>query len=185
MSTAHPAPSARPAPASATPAPAETRPQPRGARSWLVLAGLLLLNVLVAGGGSIASSSGVEGWYADAGKPSWVPPNWVFAPVWTVLYVMMAVAAWLIWRRHGARVARTALVLYFVQLALNAAWTPVFFGAEQLGWGLVVILLLEVALVATIVAFHRLTPWVAWLLGPYLVWALYATTLNAGVAALA
>lgn len=185
MSTAHPAPSAHPAPASATPTPTEARPQPRGARSWLVLAGLLLLNVLVAGGGSIASSSGVNGWYADADKPSWVPPNWVFAPVWTVLYVMMAVAAWLIWRRHGARVARTALVLYFVQLALNAAWTPVFFGAERLGWGLVVILLLEVALVATIVAFHRLTPWVAWLLGPYLAWALYATTLNAGVAALA
>lgn len=169
----------RPGPADS---PARRIPSPR---DWWVLVGLLLVNVAVAGGGSIASSSGVDGWYAAADKPAWVPPNWVFAPVWTVLYVMMAVAAWLIWRRHGARTARTALVLYGVQLALNAAWTPVFFGAEQLGWGLVVILALEVALVATIVAFHRLTPWVAWLLGPYLAWALYATTLNAGVLALA
>jgi tryptophan-rich sensory protein len=170
MSTATPA--ARPT----------TAPSPR---PWLVLAGLLLLNVLVAAGGSIASTSGVDGWYADADKPAWTPPNWVFGPAWTVLYALMAVAAWLLWRRHGWRGARTALVLYGVQLALNAAWTPVFFGAERLGAGLVVILLLDVALVATIVAFHRLTPWIAWLLGPYLVWVLYATTLNAGVAALA
>lgn len=153
-------------------------------RGWPVLVGLLLLNALVAFGGGLASTSGVDGWYADADKPAWTPPNWVFGPVWTVLYAVMAVAAWLIWRRHG-RAATTALVLYGVQLALNAAWTPVFFGAEQLGLGLAIILALEVALVATIVAFHRLTPWVAWLLGPYLAWVLYATTLNAGLAALA
>lgn len=173
-------------PAAARPARA-TAPAPRAgaSRGWPVLVGLLLLNAAVAWGGSMASTAGVDGWYADAGKPAWTPPNWVFGPVWTVLYVVMAVAAWLIWRRHGFRAARTALVLYGVQLALNAAWTPVFFGAEQLAAGLAIILALEVALVATIVAFHRLTPWVAWLLGPYLAWVLYATTLNAGVAALA
>ncbi|WP_454048502.1 TspO/MBR family protein [Cellulomonas sp. Marseille-Q8402] len=180
MTSAHPAPAAPPSTA--------RTPDQRGAsasRAWPVLVLLLLVNAAVAFGGSLASTSGVDGWYADAEKPAWTPPNWVFGPVWTVLYVVMAVAAWLIWRRHGARAARTALVLYGVQLALNAAWTPVFFGAEQLGAGLAIILALEVALVATIVAFHRLTPWVAWLLGPYLVWVLYATTLNAGVAALA
>lgn len=160
---------------------ARTGPATRG---WPVLVGLLLLNALVAFGGGLASTSGVDGWYADADKPGWTPPNWVFGPVWTVLYVVMAVAAWLIWRRHG-RAATLALTLYGVQLALNAAWTPVFFGAEELGAGLAIILALELALAATIVAFHRLTPWVAWLLGPYLVWVLYATTLNAGVAALA
>ncbi len=154
-------------------------------RGWPVLVGLLLVNAAVAAGGALASTSGVDGWYADADKPAWTPPDWVFGPVWTVLYGLMAVAAWLIWRRHGGRAARTALVLYGVQLALNAAWTPVFFGAQQLGAGLAIILALELALVATIVAFHRLTPWVAWLLGPYLAWVLYATTLNAGVAALA
>lgn len=153
-------------------------------RGWFVLAGLLLVNAAVASGGGLASTRGVDGWYADAAKPAWTPPNWVFGPVWTVLYVAMAVAAWLIWRRHG-RAATSALVLYGVQLALNAAWTPVFFGAQQLGAGLVIIVALELALVATIVAFHRLSPGVAWLLGPYLAWVLYATTLNAGLAALA
>lgn len=177
MTTAHPAPAARP-----TTAPPTTA---RHGSGWPVLVGLLLVNAAVAFGGSLASASGVDGWYAEAAKPGWTPPSWVFAPVWTVLYVMMAVAAWLIWRRHGGRAARTALVLYGVQLALNAAWTPVFFGAERLGLALAIILALEVALVATVVAFHRLTPWVAWLLGPYLAWVLYATTLNAGVAALA
>jgi tryptophan-rich sensory protein len=173
-------------PAAARPAPvADPVPHAGAWRGWPVLVGLLLLNAAVAWGGGLASTSGVDGWYADAAKPAWTPPNWVFGPVWTVLYAVMAVAAWLIWRRHGFRAARTALVLYGVQLALNAAWTPVFFGAEQLGAGLAIILALEVALVATIVAFHRLTPWVAWLLGPYLTWVLYATTLNAGVAALA
>ncbi|GEL45006.1 tryptophan-rich sensory protein [Cellulomonas hominis] len=173
-------------PAAARPAGAAA-PAPRAgsARGWPVLAGLLLLNAAVAWGGSLASASGVDGWYADADKPAWTPPSWVFGPVWTVLYAVMAVAAWLIWRRHGFRAARTALVLYGVQLALNATWTPVFFGAERLGAGLAIILALEVALVATIVAFHRLTPWVAWLLGPYLAWVLYATTLNAGLAAIA
>lgn len=153
-------------------------------RSWTVLIGLLILNALVAGGGSIASTTGVDGWYADAAKPDWIPPNWLFGPVWTVLYVMMAVAAWWVWREVDATSARLPLVLYGVQLALNAAWTPVFFGAEILGGGLLIILLLEVALVATIVAFHRVHPRAAWLLGPYLAWALYATTLNAAVAAL-
>ncbi|QZN84274.1 TspO/MBR family protein [Cellulomonas sp. C5510] len=153
-------------------------------RGWPVLVALLAVNAAVAWGGGLASTSAVDGWYAAADKPAWTPPDWVFGPVWTVLYVLMAVAAWLLWRRHGARAGRTALVLYGVQLALNAAWTPVFFGAQQLGAGLVIILALEVALVATVVAFHRLSPAVAWLLGPYLAWVLYATTLNAGVLAL-
>jgi|APAga8741243762_1050094.scaffolds.fasta_scaffold00084_72 translocator protein len=162
------------------------RPLPveRRRRTWPVLVALLVINALVAAGGSIASTSGVDGWYVDAAKPDWIPPNALFGPVWTVLYIMMAVAAWLVWRDVDTRSARLPLILYGVQLALNAAWTPVFFGAEILGGGLVIILLLEVALVATIVAFHRVHRLAAWLLGPYLAWALYATTLNAAVAAL-
>lgn len=163
--------------------PLADRTRPR--RTWPVLVGLLALNAVVAGVGSVASVSGVDGWYADADKPAWTPPDAAFGPVWTVLYALMAVAAWWVWREHGWRGARTALVLYGVQLALNAVWTPVFFGAQQLGAGLAVILALEVALVATIVAFHHRTPRAVWLLGPYLVWVLYATTLNAGLAALA
>jgi len=153
-------------------------------RSWPVLVVLLVINALVAGGGALASTSGVDGWYADAARPDWTPPNALFGPVWTVLYVLMAVAAWWVWRDVDRDRARLPLVLYGVQLALNAAWTPVFFGAELLTAGLVIILALELALVATIVAFHRVHPRAAWLLGPYLAWALYATTLNAAVAAL-
>ncbi|HEY0214898.1 MAG TPA: TspO/MBR family protein [Cellulomonas sp.] len=158
---------------------------PSPARQWVVLGGLIAVNAAVAIVGALASTSGVDGWYATADKPAWTPPDALFGPVWTVLYATMAVAAWWVWRAHGWRGARTALVLYGVQLALNALWTPVFFGAERLGLGLAVILALEVALVATIVAFHRVSPRAAWLLGPYLAWVLYATTLNAGVAALA
>lgn len=157
----------------------------RPRRTWPVLLGLLAVNAVVAVVGSLASTSGVDGWYQDAAKPSWTPPDWLFGPVWTGLYVLMAVAAWWVWRDVETRAARLPLVLYGVQLVLNAVWTPVFFGAQALVPGLLVILALELALVATVVAFHRVLPRAAWLLAPYLVWVLYATTLNAGVAALA
>ncbi len=154
------------------------------ARQWVVLAGLLVASFLVAFVGGLSSTSGVDGWYADAQKPPWTPPNWLFGPVWTVLYTAMAVAAWLVWRRYGWRDARPALLLYAGQLALNAIWTPLFFGAEQLWLGLAVIVALDVVLAFTVVAFYRRHRLAGVLLMPYLAWALYATTLNAGVAAL-
>lgn len=153
-------------------------------RQWLVLAGLLAASFLVAFVGGLASTSGVDGWYAAADKPPWTPPNWLFGPVWTVLYTAMAVAAWLVWRRWGWQGARTALLLYAAQLALNAIWTPLFFGAEQLWLGLAVIVALDVVLALTVVAFFRKHRVAGALLVPYLAWVLYASTLNAGVAAL-
>ena len=153
-------------------------------RQWLVLAGLLAASFLVAYVGGLASSSGVDGWYLVAEKPPWTPPNWLFGPVWTVLYTAMAVAAWLVWRRWGWRDARVALSLYAVQLVLNAIWTPLFFGAEQLWWGLAVIVGLDIVLACTVVAFYRRRRIAGLLLLPYLAWVLYATSLNAGVAAL-
>ncbi len=153
-------------------------------RQWLVLAGLLAASFLVAYVGGLASSSGVDGWYLVAEKPPWTPPNWLFGPVWTVLYTAMAVAAWLVWRRWGWAGARTALLLYAGQLALNAIWTPLFFGAEQLWSGLAVIVALDVLLAINVVAFFRLHRLAGALMVPYLLWALYATSLNAGVAAL-
>ena len=153
-------------------------------RQWLVLAGLLAASFLVAYVGGLASSSGVDGWYLVAEKPPWTPPNWLFGPVWTVLYTAMAVAAWLVWRRWGWRDARVALSLYAVQLVLNAIWTPLFFGAEQLWWGLAVIVGLDVVLACTVVAFYRKHRIAGTLLVPYLAWVIYATSLNAGVAAL-
>lgn len=153
-------------------------------RQWFVLVVLLVASFLVAFVGGLASTSGVDGWYSDAAKPPWTPPNWLFGPVWTFLYTAMAVAAWLVWRRWGWQDAKPVLLLYAGQLMLNAIWTPLFFGAEQLWLGLAVIAALDVVLAATVVAFyckHRLA---GLLLVPYLVWCLYATTLNAGVAVL-
>ena len=89
-----------------------------------VLVGLVVLNFVIGLLGSAATSDAVDGWYADAEKVPWSPPNWVFAPAWSLLYVLMGVAAWLVWRRGGFRAARGALTLYGVQLAFNAAWTP-------------------------------------------------------------
>lgn len=151
-------------------------------RQWLVLAGLLAASFVVAFVGGLASTSGVDGWYAAADKPPWTPPNWLFGPVWTVLYTAMAVAAWLVWRRWGWQGARGALLLYALQLTLNAIWTPLFFGAEQLWLGLAVIVALDAVVALTVVAFFRRHRLAGALLLPYLVWALYATTLNAGVA---
>jgi benzodiazapine receptor len=153
-----------------------------GLRQWLVLAGLLLASFLVAFVGGLASTAGVDGWYAAAAKPPWTPPNWLFGPVWTVLYTAMAGAAWLVWRRWGWHGATLALLLYAVQLLLNALWTPLFFGAELLWLGLAVITALDLVLAATVVAFFQRHRAAGALLVPYLLWALYATTLNAGVA---
>jgi len=128
--------------------------------------------------GSLATAGNVDGWYADADKPPFNPPNWLFAPVWTTLYVAMAVAAWLVRRRGGAT------TVWWVQLALNFAWTPVFFGLEQLWLGLAIIVALDVAVLATVVVFARTSRAAAALLVPYLAWTLFATALNLGIAVL-
>lgn len=114
-------------------------------------------------------------WYAALIKPSWNPPAWLFGPAWTLLYTLMATAAWLVWRRVGFS---RPLAFYFVQLALNAAWTPIFFGAHQLGWALVEIVVLWVAILLTLLSFHRVSPAAGWLFVPYLAWVSFATFLN-------
>jgi tryptophan-rich sensory protein len=115
-------------------------------------------------------------WYAVLNKPSWNPPAWLFGPAWTLLYTLMAVAAWLVWKRAG--VSSRPLALYFVQLALNAAWTPIFFGSHQLGWALVEIVGLWIAILLTLLSFRRVNSTAGWLLVPYLAWVTFAATLN-------
>lgn len=151
---------------------------------WLVLVGFLAAAYGVAVLGGLATASNVEGWYADAEKPPLTPPDWLFAPTWTLLYGLMAVAAWLGWRRRedAPRAVRSALVPWWVQLGLNLAWTPVFFAAELLWPALAVIVALDVVVAITILRFRRVSPVAAWLLVPYLAWLLFATWLNLGVA---
>lgn len=114
-------------------------------------------------------------WYVSINKPAWNPPSWIFGPVWTALYLMMAAAACLVWRRDGWR---RPLWLYLVQLLLNAAWTPVFFGAREIGWALVVILVLWAAILVTLLAFRQVSRAAGWMLVPYLAWVSFATVLN-------
>jgi translocator protein len=117
-------------------------------------------------------------WYAGLAKPSWNPPGWIFGPVWTLLYTIMAVASWLVWKRGGWAVQRRPLTFFVVQLGLNAAWTPLFFGLQRPGWAFAEILLLWVAIVGTIAAFRPVSRAAAWLLVPYLAWVSFAAVLN-------
>ena len=143
--------------------------------SALALAGWLLLTFC-------APALGIFGmpgeWYASLHKPSWNPPGWIFGPVWSVLYTMMAVAAWLVWRCGGWRNQRKPLGLYLVQLAVNAAWSPLFFGLRQPGIALLDIVLMLAAIVATLLAFARVHRFAAALLVPYALWVSFATVLN-------
>ena len=117
-------------------------------------------------------------WYKRLTKPTWNPPNWIFAPVWTVLYLLMAAAAWLVWRRYGITGAVLPLVLFVVQLLLNAAWTWSFFGLHRPGAALIDIVVLWVTLLTTLILFWRLEPLAGILLAPYLAWVSFATALN-------
>jgi tryptophan-rich sensory protein len=119
-----------------------------------------------------------DDWYRNLTKPSWNPPNWLFAPVWTLLYILMALAAWLVWRRFGFRGAFGPLSLFAVQLALNAAWTWLFFGRHRPDLALVEIVVFWVVLVTTIFAFWRLLPLAGVILLPYLAWVTFASFLN-------
>lgn len=126
----------------------------------------------------IGSQAGPGSWYAALNKPSWNPPNWVFGPVWTYLYVTMALAAWRVWRRGGWTNRRTSLLMYLLQLILNAFWSPIFFGLQQPGLAFVEILLLWAAIVGTLVLFLRVDRLSGILLVPYLAWVSFAAFLN-------
>lgn len=118
-------------------------------------------------------------WYAALNKPAWNPPGWIFGPVWTALYAMMAVAAWLVWQRGGFAAQRRPLGLFLAQLALNALWTPLFFGLHQPGLAFAEIILLWLAILATMLAFRPVSRAATWLLVPYLAWVSFAAVLNA------
>ncbi len=147
------------------------------ARVWLGLAGFILLCFAAAGAGSLFTARSVDGWYAELVKPPWNPPNWVFGPVWSLLYLAMAVAAWIVWRRDGAG-APVALGLFALQLVLNVAWSGLFFGLQAPGPAFVGIVLLWGAILAAAVAFWRIAPLAGALMTPYLVWVTFAAFLN-------
>jgi len=128
--------------------------------------------------GAALTAVSVRTWYQALSKPAWTPPDWVFGPVWTTLYFLMALAAWMVWRRTGWSTGRTALGLFGVQLVLNAAWSPLFFSLHSPGIALVDIILLWAAIAATFWSFGRVSALAAGLFVPYLMWVSYATALN-------
>jgi len=159
-------------------------------KSALVLVAFLAISYAVAALGSVATFAQVDGWYAEAEKVFWTPPSAVFGPVWTVLYALMSIAAWLVWRERKRTDVRRPLTLYVVQLVLNSLWTPVFFGlypflgVAALWIAAIVIVALDVLVLLTMIAFWRVRRVAAVLLIPCWAWLLYATTLNVGDALL-
>lgn len=144
---------------------------------WLALPVFVLLVGAVAAVGSLAMrDAAVE--YTDLARPGWAPPGWLFGPVWAVLYVMIAISGWLVWRRTGWT---SAMWIFGAQLALNAAWTPLFFGAGRYGLAFLDIVGLWLLIVVTIALFGRISRVAAALLLPYWVWVSYAAALNLSI----
>jgi tryptophan-rich sensory protein len=136
----------------------------------------LVVCFAAAGIGSLATTPNIANWYAGLAKPAWNPPNWIFGPVWTFLYISMAVAAWLVWRQGG--LWQWALALFAVQLALNAAWSWLFFGFHLPGAAFFEVVSLLVAIAATTIAFWPKSMAAGILMVPYLAWVSFATVLN-------
>ncbi len=156
----------------------------RRKRSLLGLAGWLAVTFAVSAFGALFTpGGGGGGWYATLPKPAWTPPGWVFGPVWTLLYILIAVAAWLVWRARGSlRAAAPPLAPWAAQLLLNGLWSLLFFGLRLVVPAFVEILVLWFAILATVIAFWRVRPLAGALLIPYLAWVAFAAALNGAIA---
>jgi benzodiazapine receptor len=138
---------------------------------------LIAFIVLALGGGTaIGALTGPDAWFASLAKPSFNPPSWLFAPVWTVLYILIGIAGWLVWTRARAS---AAMKLWWAQLALNFLWSPVFFGFHRIGLALVVIGILLLVIWSFVALTARQLPAAAALFVPYGLWVSFATALNA------
>jgi tryptophan-rich sensory protein len=143
--------------------------------SWLGLLGFAAACFAAALSGAVFRPGD---WYERLAKPWWRPPNWLFGPAWTVLYTMIAISGWLVWRKAGFAGAALPLAIYFVQLALNAAWSGVFFGMRRMDLAFYELCLLWLSILATILAFATVHQGAAWMLVPYLAWVSFAGLLN-------
>ena len=146
----------------------------------LGLAGWLVVCFATAAIGAVASIQ-AKSFYGELVQPSWAPPASLFGPVWTALYALMAMAAWLVWREGGFSAHRTALTLFVVQLALNALWSWLFFAWHRGGWAFADIVVLWMLILATLIGFWQVRPLAGALLVPYLLWVSFATALNFAV----
>lgn len=129
--------------------------------------------------GTFFTAPAIDTWYATLAKPDFSPPNWLFAPAWTLLYTLMGISVYLVWQKGVAKKeVRAALVFFGIQLALNALWSPLFFGLKNLGLAFAEIILMWGFILATIIKFYRLDRRAAYFLLPYLAWVSFASLLN-------
>lgn len=147
------------------------RAQTLGFMGWLAL-------VLLAGGLGALASVEAASFYAQLNRPGWAPPAGVFGPVWSLLYGLMAVAAWLVWREPAQPLRAPALAVFVLQLAVNALWSWLFFAWHRGAWALADVLVLLALIAAMVVLFRRIRPLAAWLLWPYLAWVAFASALT-------
>ena len=151
-------------------------------KSTLAIAAAIIICELAGVVGALFTVPAIGTWYATLTKPALNPPPFVFGPVWTTLYALMGIAAFLVWRHGwGERKVRTALSFFGVQLLLNADWSIVFFGLHSPLGGLIIIVALWLAIIATMVLFYKISPPAMYLLVPYILWVSFATYLNAGI----
>jgi len=146
---------------------------------WFALFFWFALCFAVAGIGGRWTAGEITGWYRTLNRPAIAPPNWVFGPVWTLLYGLMAFAAWRVWLAPPSPARSWALALFLVQLALNLGWTWIFFRKHAIGAALTEVIALWAAIAVTMLAFRRVEPGAGWLMAPYLAWVTFASVLNA------
>lgn len=146
---------------------------------WVILVGFIALSQGAGLVGSFFTAPAINNWYATLARPEFAPPNWVFGPVWTTLYLLMGVAAFLVWQKGTRRTeVRVALGIFLLQLVLNTLWSILFFGLQSPGGAFIEIIFLWLAIAATIGAFARVSKPAAWLLAPYIAWVSFAAYLN-------
>ncbi len=147
----------------------------------LKLIGALLLTVGLGAISGIFTAGEITGWYAELQKPSFNPPNGLFGPVWTILYILMGISFYIIWNKPVSKEKNTALTLFILQLLLNFCWSFIFFKQHQLGFALVEIIALWIGIVMTMIWFSKFSLTALWLLVPYIIWVSFATLLTEAI----
>lgn len=148
-------------------------------KNWMKLVVSLALPLAIGGIAGLFTTSEINGWFQTIRKPWWQPPNWVFGPVWTLLYVLMGIAFYLVWKSHApAKQKRMAITLWLIQLVFNFFWSFIFFKKHQIDWALAEIVILWAFVLLTILSFSRIQPAAAWLMVPYISWVTFATLLT-------
>lgn len=151
-----------------------------GLQLWQ-LAGWIVFSIAVGSISGLLTRPAISGWYRTLKKPSFNPPNWIFGPVWTTLYILMGVSAWMVWLQPVSQLRTYALIWFLIQLALNFLWSMIFFRWHAIAGALGEISILWLAILATMVLFWELHPLAGWLMVPYLAWVSFATILNLAI----